>query len=75
MAKQCAITGAKPKSGHNVSHSVRRTKRTFGINLQRFTAQDEKGNKVRFRATSSAMRTLSKSPTKRELARAERKAA
>lgn len=34
MAKQCQISGKKPVSGHNVSHSNRKTKRTFSPNLQ-----------------------------------------
>ena len=34
MAKQCQITGKKAKSGQNVSHSKRATKRTFSPNLQ-----------------------------------------
>jgi len=34
MARKCAFTGKKTKSGHNVSHSNRKTKRTFVPNLQ-----------------------------------------
>ena len=34
MAKVCAVTGKKPMSGHNVSHSNRKTKRRFLPNLQ-----------------------------------------
>ncbi|MCT4592393.1 MAG: 50S ribosomal protein L28 [Candidatus Gracilibacteria bacterium] len=33
MSKVCTICGKKPSTGHNVSHSVRRTKRTFKPNL------------------------------------------
>lgn len=33
MAKFCQITGKKAMSGNNVSHSKRRTKRTFDVNL------------------------------------------
>jgi len=33
MSKVCQICGKKPSSGHNVSHSVRRTKRKFNPNL------------------------------------------
>ena len=33
MAKICQITGKKAMIGNNVSHSKRRTKRTFDVNL------------------------------------------
>ena len=33
MAKTCQITGKKAAVGNNVSHSKRRTKRTFEVNL------------------------------------------
>ena len=35
MSKICQITGKKAMVGNNVSHSKRRTKRTFEINLFR----------------------------------------
>lgn len=34
MAQQCELCGKKPESGHNVSHSNRKTKRRFMPNLQ-----------------------------------------
>ncbi len=34
MAKVCQVTGRKRMVGNNVSHSKRRTKRTFDINLK-----------------------------------------
>jgi large subunit ribosomal protein L28 len=33
MARVCEITGKKPVVGHNVSHSNRKTKRLFQVNL------------------------------------------
>ena len=33
MARVCQITGRKRMIGNNVSHSKRRTKRTFDVNL------------------------------------------
>jgi large subunit ribosomal protein L28 len=33
MSKVCQVCGKGPKTGHNVSHSVRRTKRRFLPNL------------------------------------------
>ena len=38
MSKICQITGKKAMIGNNVSHSKRRTKRTFDVNL--FTGLD-----------------------------------
>jgi large subunit ribosomal protein L28 len=33
MSVQCDICGKKTSSGHNVSHSIRRTKRVFKPNV------------------------------------------
>ncbi|MFQ6132988.1 MAG: 50S ribosomal protein L28 [Armatimonadota bacterium] len=38
MAQRCDICGKGPRSGHNVSHSQRHTKRRFMPNLQRVRA-------------------------------------
>ncbi|MCD5390620.1 50S ribosomal protein L28 [candidate division NPL-UPA2 bacterium] len=35
MSKICAICGKEPATGHNVSHSHRKTKRRWLPNLQR----------------------------------------
>ena len=35
MAGTCQVTGAVPGFGHHVSHSHRRTKRRFDVNLQK----------------------------------------
>ena len=35
MAGTCQVTGAQPGFGHHVSHSHRRTKRRFDVNLQK----------------------------------------
>lgn len=34
MARVCQVTGAVPGFGHNISHSHRRTKRRFNVNIQ-----------------------------------------
>ena len=34
MSRICQVTGAKPGFGHHVSHSHRRTKRRFNVNVQ-----------------------------------------
>ncbi|GGH62326.1 50S ribosomal protein L28 [Rothia aerolata] len=35
MAAVCQVTGAVPGFGHSISHSHRRTKRRFNVNLQK----------------------------------------
>lgn len=37
LSATCQVTGATPGFGHSVSHSHRRTKRRFDVNLQRKT--------------------------------------
>lgn len=34
MSRTCMVTGARPGFGHHVSHSHRRTKRRFDVNVQ-----------------------------------------
>ncbi|AQS55564.1 MAG: 50S ribosomal protein L28 [Novibacillus thermophilus] len=35
MARKCYVTGKRGKSGNRVSHSHRKTKRKWGVNLQK----------------------------------------
>jgi len=35
MSQVCQVTGARPAFGNSVSHSHRRTKRRFDVNVQR----------------------------------------
>ncbi len=35
MSRVCAICGKTQIAGNNVSHSNRKTKRTFGVNVQK----------------------------------------
>lgn len=35
MSNTCMLTGAEPGFGHAISHSHRRTKRRFDVNIQR----------------------------------------
>lgn len=35
MSRVCAICGKTQVAGNNVSHSNRKTKRTFGVNVQK----------------------------------------
>ena len=65
MSRVCQLTGVGPKSGHNVSHSNRKTKRRFIPNLVTKKLYDEKtGVYVRVKMTARALRTLAKNPKK-----------
>ncbi|WP_114571120.1 50S ribosomal protein L28 [Exiguobacterium flavidum] len=35
MARKCYVTGKSPKSGNNRSHAMNKTKRTWGVNVQK----------------------------------------
>ena len=61
MSKVCKLTGKKPISGNNVSHSNRKTKRRFVPNIQkkRFFVP-ELGKFVTLKVSTSAIRTINK---------------
>lgn len=61
MSRVCKLTGKKPISGNNVSHSNQKTKRRFIPNIQkkRFFVP-ETGKYVTLRVSTSAMRTINK---------------
>jgi large subunit ribosomal protein L28 len=56
MAWKCEICGKGPQSGHNVSHSKRRTNRVFRPNLQMGRVQIG-GKVVRARVCTHCLRT------------------
>lgn len=65
MSKVCQLTGARPRSGHLVSHSNRKSNRRFQPNLVKKSFVDEKtGTKVNLIITARAIRTLAKNPKK-----------
>jgi large subunit ribosomal protein L28 len=65
MSKVCQLTGARPKSGHTVSHSNRKAKRRFLPNLIRKNVLDEQtGVLVTVKMTARAARTMAKNPKK-----------
>jgi large subunit ribosomal protein L28 len=35
MSRKCSITGKSPKTGNNVSHATNKTKRSWGVNVQK----------------------------------------
>jgi large subunit ribosomal protein L28 len=59
MAARCELTGKGKQFGHNVSFSLRRTKRVFKPNLQKKTFMVE-GQKVTRTLSTQAIRTLKK---------------
>lgn len=66
MASRCELTGKRAQHGHNVSFSLRRTKRQFKPNLQKKTFEVD-GQKVTMTLSTHAIRTLRKKgilPTK-----------
>ncbi len=57
MSKVCEITGKRPLSGNNRSHSLRATRRKWNVNLQNVTLMvDGKPKKVR--VSARALKTL-----------------
>ena len=61
MSKVCQLTGKRPITGNNVSHSNRKTKRRFVPNVQkkRFYIQ-ELDRWVTLRVSAKAMRNINK---------------
>lgn len=59
--KVCQITGKGAQGGHNVSHSNKKTKRTFSPNLKnkRFFLEEE-NRWVTLKVSAAAMRTINK---------------
>ena len=61
MSKICQITGKKEMTGNNVSHSKRRTKRKFNVNL--FTKKFfwvEQQTWISLTISASGLRTINK---------------
>lgn len=74
MSKICQITGRKSRVGNNVSHSKRRTKRRFKVNLHRkkfyWVEQDMW---IELRVSAHALRTINKIGLNAALKKAEAK--
>ena len=61
MSKVCELTGKRPISGNNVSHSNRKTKRRFMPNLQKKRIYiPETDQWVTLRISMSALRNINK---------------
>jgi large subunit ribosomal protein L28 len=61
MARKCDITGKGTQTGNNVSHSHRKTRRTFKANVhkKRIFLEDEK-RWVTMNLSTRALRTIQK---------------
>lgn len=72
MSKVCQITGKKTQVGNNVSHSKRRTKRKFEVNLHKkkfyWVEQDMW---IQLRLSTRALRTINKIGLNAALKKAE----
>ena len=61
MSRVCQVTGKRPMSGNNVSHSNIRTKRRFLPNLHRHRFWVESENRwVKLRVSTKGLRTIDK---------------
>jgi len=61
MSRKCDIIGVFPMSGHNVSHSNRKTKRRFLVNLKNAKFKSEVlGCFIKLRIAASTLRTINK---------------
>ena len=61
MAKVCQVTGRKRMVGNNVSHSKRRTKRIFALNLKtkKFGSEEEQ-RFITLKVSCKGMRNIEK---------------
>ena len=74
MSRVCQITGKKAMVGNNVSHSKRRTKRRFDVNLfrKKYYLPDE-DRWVQLTVSAAGMRTINKKGINVALAEAQEK--
>jgi large subunit ribosomal protein L28 len=74
MSRICQITGKTAMVGNNVSHSKRRTKRTFDVNLfdkRLFLAEENRW--VDLRVSAAGLRVINKVGLKQALEEAKTK--
>lgn len=61
MARVCAVSGKKVLFGNKVSHSNRKTRTRFNVNLQRISFPSEVlGTSIKLRLTPRGIRTVEK---------------
>ncbi len=61
MSNICQVTGRKPSFGNNVSHSQRKTRRRWDVNIQtqRFYVPSEK-RWVKLKVSAKGLKTINK---------------
>ena len=74
MSRICQLSGKKPMVGNNVSHSNKKTKRRFNINLikKKFYIPS-KGEWVTLKITASTLKTIDKKGISEVIRIAEKK--
>jgi large subunit ribosomal protein L28 len=74
MSRVCQITGKRAMGGNNVSHSKRRTKRKFDVNLfkKKFYLPGE-DRWVQLTVSAAGIRTINKKGVKSALQNAQEK--
>lgn len=61
MSATCQVTGKKPGFGNNVSHSHRRTRRRYDVNLQKKTYYvPSLGRRVTLTLSAAGIKTIDK---------------
>lgn len=60
MSRYCPVTGKHPVTGNKRSHSLRATRKTWNVNLQKYTVTIN-GQKCTVRLSARGYRTLNKS--------------
>lgn len=74
MSRICQITGKTAMVGNNVSHSKRRTKRTFDVNLfDKKVFLPEENRWVNLRVSAAGIRLINKIGLKKALDEAKSK--
>jgi large subunit ribosomal protein L28 len=74
MSRICQITGKAAMVGNNVSHSKRRTKRTFDVNLfDKKVFLQEENRWVSLRVSAAGLRFINKVGVKKALEEARTK--
>ena len=58
MSRVCSVCGKGQTSGNNVSHSQRRTRRTFKANVQKISYIDANGKAVTGYVCTRCMKTV-----------------
>ncbi len=74
MSRVCQITGKKAMVGNNVSHSKRRVKRRFNVNLfkKKFYIPEE-DRWIQLTVSSAGIRTINKKGVKAAIEQAKEK--